>query len=51
MRLAEASSAACEKLSKLRTTPGTDGLLSEKPSRSVTKKFRRTVAADSLISA
>jgi hypothetical protein len=49
MRLAAASSAACEKLSKLRTMPGSEGLLSENSNTSVPKKSRSVVAAAWLI--
>ena len=51
MRLTAASSAASEKLWKLRTTPGRLGFVREKSRRSVPKKSRRVVAADWLISA
>jgi hypothetical protein len=44
MRLAEASSAACEKLAKSRLMP-TDGLVRENENASVPKKSWRTVAA------
>jgi hypothetical protein len=50
MRLAAASSAACEKLWKLRVIP-TAALVSEKSRRSVPKKSRSATAPPPLISA